>query len=383
MIFRLITFLAFLFTTPVSAQWSANSIKIMKSKMDYIDYTKPAFISYWGGVKRFLKGEGLNGEEYNFSSTLLKNELEVYIYKSKQKQKNPLIVFFPGIYGNFSGQLSPYLINIFEKGGYHVFSFPNFLHESYIKAQPLYTEENTIKLDSLVALELIEKAIKEIGRENISHVSFVGESLGAFLAASTGQYINQFNELKKMVKNILLLWPPLNLPKTLMRFDENIIKTRETHNQCNYFINFYRKFMFYLVQEKPHEYSETDEMCLDAEMYHGAFLKGVEKAYNGLKDINDNVKGGSPKTFREFFERYNPYYLTILKDKADELLLKNFINSWKQNGSNVKVASSIDDFINSGEDWKDISEKFLFDWGSHCAPLALEDWNEILLNEVL
>lgn len=380
---KLISTLLFIFPNLLYAQWSPDSIDLMKSKLDYVKYDKPAFISYWGGVKRYLKGEGLRGDEISLSSKLLKNKIDTYFYISKSKSIKPLIILFPGIYGNYSGDLSPYIINIFEEADYHVFSFPNFLHESYIKATPLYTEENTIKLDSLVALELIEKAVGKIGLEKISHISFVGESLGAFLAASTGQYLDSFKLLKDKVKNVLLLWPPLNLPKTLKLFDKNIISTRETHNQCNYFINFYRKFMFYLFQEKPHEYSNTDEQCLDAEMYHGAFLKGVERAFNGLKDIKDDIKGKPPKTFEEFFEKYNPSYITILKEKEDELLLKNYIKVWKENNANVKVASSVDDFINNKSDWDEISDKFLFNWGSHCAPLALDEWNQILKNEVL
>jgi len=362
------------------AAWSSESLSIMNSKKKYVEYTKPAFITYWGGVKRYFLGRDLEGIEFKYKDPLLTKPFNVY-YKKSSKKKAPLIIFFPGIHGNYSGQISPSIINWFEQVDHHVFSLPNFLHVDYIKAGPKYDLSNTATLDAQVALNAISAGVDKIGKENISHISFVGESLGAFLAASTVNVFESF-KYKSMIKNVILLWPPLIMNKTLKRFDRFINATKETHSECSMVMNFYRKLRFYVFQEKPHSFSIEDEVCLDAEMFHGAFLKSINKAYSAhAKRVK--IKKDKPQNFTEFFKLYNPNFIKVINDENQNINLKYLLSLWKKEDVNLKVVSSTDDFINEPSDWDDIESKYLYEWGSHCAPLSLDDWGMILSKEVL
>lgn len=364
------------------ASWSESSITLFKSKQSYIKYEKPAFITYWGGVKRYLKGGSLNGDEVEYQDPSVKYEIKVYIYK-KDNKKRPLVILFPGIHGSHNGRISPVIINWFEKKSFHFASVPNFLHKDYIKAKPKYDDNNSSTLDSQIALRAIDFIVNKIGKENISHITFLGESLGAFLSSSTVRFINDHEYLKQSIKNVILLWPPLKIGKALVNFDGNINKTKAVHEKCNFVQDLYRFFKILVWQDLPKNYNLEDETCLDAALYHAAFLKSIRRAHQSYIDTYDIEMEKLPNNFSDFFREYNPNFIKVAKNNEDQLSLKNFIVGWKSLNKNVKVVSSTDDFLNNLSDWDDIEDKFLFNWGSHCAPLALDMWGEILTSEAL
>tara|TARA_B100001971_G_C18268036_1_gene596455 strand:+ start:27916 stop:29058 length:1143 start_codon:yes stop_codon:yes gene_type:complete len=369
--------------TLLFAQWNEASLKLLESKQNYIKYTKPAFITYWGGVKRYLKGAGLEGDEFQYQDPSLTSEVDLYLYKKASSKKLPLVVFFPGIHGNHEGRISPVVLNWFERKDFHVGSVPNFLNVNYIKAKPKYDKENSGKLDSQVALRAVDAMVKEIGKENISHITFVGESLGAFLSASMVRFINDHPYLKANVKNVIFMWPPLNIGKTLTNFDRNINNTKDVYAQCNFAQDLFRFFKYLVWQETPSDFNAEDEVCLDAALYHAAFLKSIRKAFKAYADTFEDDKTPEPNNFSEFFQAYNPNFIKVARTQGQALSLKNFIAGWKSYDISVKVVSSTDDFLNNLADWKEIEDKFLFNWGSHCAPLALDEWGEILVKESL
>lgn len=371
-----------IFSSLLLASWSENSLKLLNSKKDFIKYEKPAFITYWGGVKRYLKGGSLKGDEIEYQDPELSDEIELYVYKNEDK-KLPLVIFFPGIHGNHKGRISPVILGWFEKKAFHVGSVPNFLNKNYIEAKPKYTNENSGILDSQVALRAVDKIIQVVGEKNISHITFVGESLGAYLSASTVRFINDHSYIKKNIKNVLFLWPPLHIGKTLKNFDGNINSTKSVHEKCHFVEDLYRFFKFLVWQDYPENYSREDQVCLDAALYHAAFLKSIRKAHKAYRKTFDVEDAQLPNNFSDFFRDYNPNFIKIANESGDQLSLKNFIAAWKSIRKNVKVASSIDDFLNDPSDWDEIEDKFLYNWGSHCAPLALDEWGTILTSESL
>lgn len=381
---KLIMAFMLVFASSAQADWSTETLENFKTFEGRKAPPYPDVLTLWGGVKRYLNGESLKGEEFKVELETFQEELELYAYRRHSQEKLPLVVFFPGIFGSQEGQVSPWLLNIFEESTFHTGVVPNFLNKKYIKALPKYSRENAMSLDARAALKAVEKIIEKIGLDNIASVTFLGESLGAFVAASSIHFADEFPNVFKLVKNVVLLWPSLNLKSSLEAFDKKTLKYKSTYESCFYVFKAFAFFKHFIWQDFPKNMDEEDARCFGAYLFHGAFLKSMEKSFQThieAKKIDTKEAFESPKNFHEFIKIYNPFYLEGMEEAPEKLELKFWLEKWKAQGPKLKIVSSIDDFINDRKGWKFIEKKRLLDWGEHCAPISLDVWREILTRE--
>ena len=372
--------LSFLFTITFNqafAGWSDASIRVFES-FKSPQYSDAGFFALWGGVQRTLKKESLDGDDLEWEFPLLKEKLKIYLRTSTSQLKRPLVIVFPGIYGNHRGQVTPIVLNHLEESDYHIASLPNFLNHWYVKAAPQYSDQNFSQLDRDVAFYFIEKLVDTIGASRISQVTLIGESLGAFLAVSLGEKykrLKSFNGVK--LKNLILMWPPLNLAKSLNAFDHGIETANRVYKNCSYLNFLWQAFDGFFVTKSPEVFSSEAQKCFSALMYNKAFMRSVSKSFDEMEDSDEVAE---PENFNQFFKLYNPNFLKVLGDKKNLFISK--LRSWSATSVNVKIISSLDDFINEPNDWKEIKEAYLFEKGSHSGLLAYEFWGPILRSEV-
>lgn len=367
----------------VQAEWSKASLEDFNSLATRRGHQNvhPDVLTLWGGVKRFFKGNDLKGEAFKVSLEPFQNKLELYAYGNHSKSRAPLVIFFPGIFGGHKGKISPWMLNIFESSSFHTGVVPNFLNKNYIKAAPQYNKKNALELDTRAALMAVEKIIEKVGLDRVESVTFLGESLGGYVAASSIQFQREFPQVFKLLKNLVLLWPSLNLKDSLKAFDQKMAQYAPAYQECSYVLEAFSFFKHFIWQDYPHGVSKESARCFGAYLFHGSFLKSMTKSYEAYIKTASAKSVRAPKNFHQFLEVYNPHYLQAMAGSPEKMELEHWLKKWKKSSVGVKIVSSVDDFINDQRKWKTIENKRLLEWGAHCAPVSLNEWGRILKRE--
>lgn len=361
------------------AQWSKEALQEFNTLQDYTVSPTSNVITLWGGVKRFLNAGSLEGEAFSVKLPSFEKELEIYTRKIEGKA--PLMVFFPGIFGTHEGSVSPWIMNGFEAQGFHTASIPNFLSKSYIRALPKYSAQNAFTFDAKASLEAVQKALDKVGAENVDEVVFLGESLGSYLLASVEQFIDDFPQIKQRLKKVVFLWPPLNLDVSLKAFDDKAAASKKDYEDCSYLLRIPSFLKHFWWQERPQGMDGGDQTCFGAYLFHGTFLKSMGESFDAYVEARELTDKEGPKGFRDFVKSYNPHFGEAIEREDPRLEFQYWLKRWEKRAVSIRIASSEDDFINKKEDWDDIKNKFLFNWGEHCAPISLDKFIRTLVKE--
>jgi hypothetical protein len=377
--------LLFFFNFPTYAQWNPKSVELIHSESKkYNNFKDPATSTLWGGIRRFWGIYPLQGKTVEFETKRFKTG-KLPVYLRKLDKKAPMLIFMPGIFGQHDGQVSPKLIQDMENYDAHIFVPPNFLSKNYINNSPLYGDDPS-SLDIEIVLEVIDEAIKRIGQENISKVHFIGESLGTVVAS--GAYAEDSMRKNPILKNgtLTLLWPSVNLRNSMLSFDKRIDGSVEMHQKCYYFFQMPGLLYHFIMQETPQGMNKDFQNCMGSFLYHETFMKAANKSFEAFKEHQNKMVSVIPKNFSEFFKYYQPKFYEMLDNNDTKLNLSYWLKKGKKNNPiPIRIISSNNDFINDGIDWNKFqkgigaedNQIILLEWGSHCAPLALNVWKDI------
>lgn len=386
--------LALIFSFNCQAYWSSDSRKLIDNASKSYRFEGPAgYVSLWGGTKRKWSGGSNNGEVRDYYAKKYFKDETLPLYFFSPQKKAPLTIFFPGIFGEHDGDLTPSIIKLLEKNQRsHLAVIPNFLSESYIKAGPIYNNKMVERTDIYAAASLVVKVLKSIPPEQVSHINLVAESLGSFVAAAV---LSELNRVKVSVMgdkkiNLLLMWPPLKLSKVQENFDKKLINTQKTYEQCSFWYRLPQFLYHFIWQDKPQNTSEEFVKCLDSYLFHGVFAKGIKKSLETKKEVSGEKIKEIPFTFSEFFKIYNEGFYKLIKQNDKKLNLDFWLRRRTLSKSNISIISSKDDFLNTGIDWKYFLERsyltendlILLDWGGHSGGLALPVWDKVFQNEL-
>lgn len=378
-----------LFSNKALADWSPEAkrelLKLQGHIPPEINAGAPNFITFWGGARRQFQAGSLRGEDFKVKLKGFKNKIKLYAHKSEPG--SDLLIFLPGIFGTHEDSLSVWVLNHFENSGFHVGSIPNFLSEEYVAAGANYTRENALSLDPSAAVEAIEKIVQRVGAKGIKNIILLGESLGAHLL---GRLASQDipARIGSKLKKAIFLWPPLDVGDSLSVFDKRASASKKDYDSCHYIFRLPLFFKYFWWQDTPSGMESVDRRCFGAYLFHGAFLESMEDVFKVYAQNSkaQNSQGENaqepPKSFSSFVQLYNPYFAKALKENKRDLKLSYWLGKWeKKEGVDLKIASSVDDFINDKNEWSSIKNKFLFDWGEHCAPISLPGFMKILTKE--
>jgi hypothetical protein len=388
---RLFTVLFFLFSVNDStAQWSqdAKQLLLASAQENYVE-GPPGYVSLWGGIRRKWEGGRLKGElrEYFVDNLMTKGKVEVYFYE--EQVKAPLTIIFPGIFGKSKDDdLVKNLIGILEAYPTHLAVIPNFLSTEYIEAGPIY-QDDVVKTDIHVASLLVQKILKSISQD-VSEINFVAESLGTFVATASLVELQKHELFKNIKFNLILMWPPLQLKKVLENFDNNIMATKKTFDECQFWYRYPLAFYHFIWHKKPMTPSVDFIKCMDSYLYHGVFGEGIRKSMKAHHETHKLNQEVNPKNFAEFFKSYNLDFYKMLSNGDERLNLNYWLSKRNQTQTNVKIVSSRDDFLNEGLDWNEFLRSaylgeenlILLPWGAHSAGLALPVWPLVFKKEL-
>lgn len=369
------------------AKWSDKSINlIQESSKEYKVKGPSGFVSLWGGIKRKFS---TFKSYYPTTSFSLPDQFEksISIYLKTRKHKSPLTIYFPGIFGSIEKDLTPAILNILEKNNTHIAVIPNFLSKRYIAKKPKY--ENGVSEQAIQSsVEIIQKIIEKLSKEKISKINLVGESLGTFVATATLSKLGKRN--KDLKFDLMLLWPPLKIDRVVKNFDAKFLKTKKTYNQCNFLYQYMLSAYYFFWNEKPINPPKDFVTCMDSFLYHGTFGDSIKKNLSFKSDIYLEKDTKSPNSLEEFFYLFDKRMHKRIKESQTDLALDYWLEK-RPIGSNVRIISSRDDFLNKGISWSELLNKsrlnnknlILMNWGGHCAGLAMPVWDKIFNLELI
>lgn len=338
------------------------------------------FATFWGGLRRAIywshhKGKIIHLKPKNF-------ELEIPIYLSFSNQKKDLVFFYPGVFGLADGEVTPVIIDVIEKKNLHLAVIPNITSSQY----QLAIQKNALdpfQQEGINQLNIFEKIIESVGRENIAKIHIIGESLGSF-QVMTAVTENSFKSHE--ISSITLMWPPLILDQAIKRFDQLISKSLSHLDRCSFWWKWPSIIWETKFNQLP-DLSYENKTCLGSLIIGGVFVRAIKKNAQEILKRDQSI----PSNFSDFTSVIMPETGKLLSKKDERLSLFYQLKKIPSFHSKLFFISSRDDFLNDKSDWELMllsfphleQNIFLFDWGGHSGPVGLEGLFESILNERL
>ena len=359
----------------------SSILKIMsQSELKASQLKNPVVATFWGAFKRFKDFTHNDGDVIKLKTSLFRSG-NIDIYLSQKKERSPLYVFMPGIFGGLKRGLTPQMIDRLESLNGHVLVVPNFLSPEYMHSHPLYGGD-PIHLEVQVMEEALSYALSQLG-PRVSQIEVIAESLGTAIGAAWVAW--DFDHLKRLT-SLTMLWPPLNLAHAMKNFDQLILTHHKFVNNCSIIDKtwvFLREFAF---KEFPESLQADEEKCLGVMVLIDGFLKNSKRSWKIFADENGLVEI-EPESFEEFFKTYRGELWRVLTKKQFVVQLPYWMKLIRQNKQfPIRIMTSQNDFLNQGLSWSDFKNEFhltdsellIFPWGGHSGPIGLEDFTEIL-----
>lgn len=356
--------------------WSPDLVK----KWDEISKThspslnETTFATFWGGFRRVIYWQNHQGGMIDLPVPGFRKPVPIYL--SQKESKADLYIFYPGVFGKPDGKLTPHMIDMLEKKNGHVIVIPNIVADSYLVSRPTLIGDNLARERANQNLILTE-ALKKIGSDKIGKIHLVGESLGCFQAAN----------LDYKFDSMTLLWPPIYLDRSIKRFDKLINqKLPDVQNKCSFWwkwpmVTYESKWL-----ETPKDMSQIDKDCMGAWVIAEGFVSSIQKT---SKTYLEDHKKEVPEihTFTTFIKTVLPDFSQPIEEHDQNLSLVHLLSLVPTPKTNIRITSSVDDFLNDPKEWDDIlaafpelkSNFYLHTWGGHCGPMGVDGFMDNVL----
>lgn len=338
------------------------------------------FATFWGGFNRVTKCSASRGELRKIKISGLRNEVKIYL--STQNKPAPLIIIYPGVFAEVNHKMVFHMAEEMEKLGVHVLILPNIAASSYLgnrnetKLNPWQEEQEAQK-------EMLMTGLKEINSELITSFNILAESLGIW------QAVMMLEVSPKPIKNMILMWPPLNLGNSLNRFDEELQKTKSTFDHCSFWWKWPYAILSLKRDHMPPNVSNQDEACYGSYILHEAFVKGIRNVTKQTYKLKEKNLDQLPENFNGFARSTMKDLAPLLEDRNKTLHLETWIPLFKKLNLKPIIYTSADDFLNQEKDW-DIfkNDQFfnesltIYPWGGHSGRAAEPEFWEDLRNKI-
>lgn len=112
-----------------------------------------------------------------------------YLVTRTGRKVSPLVVYFPGVFGDAKNSGSLMAGRQFRRARDHVILLPNPWGQNFQNAHPKFMPGD-FNREAKAMLDVINEGIRFIGKDRISEIHFYGESYGGFLATATAHAMN-------------------------------------------------------------------------------------------------------------------------------------------------------------------------------------------------
>lgn len=309
--------------------------------------------------------------------------VNVYFSRNSTSAPKPLIIYFPGVFGEVGDRLTEEFVQRLESLDTHVVVIPNLLSSGWIQGQPKY-EENPIRTELSIMSQIGKLINAHFPLIFISNTYIIGEGMGGILATAWSAQ----TEFTPRPKNVTLLWPATKMNKAIENLDSYLLSSAKDSENC--FWTFPLFLRYFVLSDTPNGISEENGKCLSAWGAHKSIMKNLHK----ISTINSEVSGNKltrPQSFNLFLEHsYRPLWLAM-KNEEPMMNLSYWIKmiTDKQPLLNLRILTSYDDFHNrqapiaemaliNGFETSSVS---VMDWGGHGGPMATPEFQEFLQNE--
>jgi hypothetical protein len=310
--------------------------------------------------------------------------------------KAPLIVFLSGLFGNLDDSVARNTVDAILSAQVHILAFPNPWSPSYREGNPS-AKPGQIETEAKVVREALRRAIARIGPENISQVSLVAVSYGAFLGTSVAA-LDERSERPLIDGTVTLFSPPLDLSAAGFAFDRGFKRYQELascqkRSLLSYYWDYYRA-------RNDHDLTAQDRDCADYLLFgefHDYLVQLARQLHeqDGVGEIPDPVL--DPAAYRRWqleltFKKFATEFLQESIPDPDHLPPDRQWATWAQRltpalrTSRLRVFASQDDFLNLPGAWsaKPIQAALpseallLIDWGGHYGYSQLSEFKGFL-----
>lgn len=327
------------------------------------------FSTFFSGFNRIMRFTKQKEKFKTIEIKSLKKELNYYL--SQVDQKAPVLILYPGIFGEVDHPMVKHMIEEFEKLPIHLIVLPNLLSASYLGIRQ-ETKKNPWEEEKAIQKEILKTVLALIPQDKISQINLFAESLGTWQAL---MFVNQ-DDIK--INSISLIWPPLNLPKAITNFDQLIKENQKIFEQCSYWYRWPYALFRYTKNEIPKDLSSEEDKCYGAFIISGRFVESIEKVAKNANKMKKRNFEKLPKTFHDFVHDQVPDLVSLLED-SQILYFKNWMTPIKEKQIKVFMYSSQDDFLNDHGAWDIFYQDNYFKnsielspWGGHSGR-AFED----------
>jgi hypothetical protein len=353
---------SFLISLPASALWEKWEKNGSLYKKEFSD---PSFSTLWGGLRRALHWPKHKGRMTHLLPKGFKEKIPVYIYATESK--NDLYIFYLGVFGKPDGKTGPHAIDSLEKLGGHVIVIPNILADTYINARPDSGLQD-LEQERDFQTNLFDEVVNQVGKEKISKIHVLAESLGTFQAL----------QVKRKFDSLKILAPPLYLDRSIKRFDDLILRQSKVLQNCTIWWKW--PYMAYKIKSGPLpvELSNEDKSCFGSWVIADGFVMSIKKTADKIKIKKSGDK--IPENFTQFVEIILPGFASPLKNKDERLSLNYLLKRIETPIEKIEIISAKDDFLNELSEWDELKKNYpslrkniyLFSWGGHSGPFALD-----------
>lgn len=370
------TFVLLLIISFSAHAWSPDLVKkwndLSTSHKSVLGET--TFATFWGGFRRAVHWENHRGQIIELPVPGFRKPLPIYL--SQKSEKADLYLFYPGVFGKPDGRITPQMIDMLEKKDGHVIVIPDIVAETYLVARPA-TKGDNLERERKNQNLILAEALKKIDKNKIGKIHLVAESLGCFQAAN----------LDYKFDSMTLLWPPIYLDRSIKRFDDLInLKMVDVKNKCSYWWKW--PAVTYEVKwlEVPKGMGQTDKDCMGAWVIGEGFVNSIQKTTRTyLEDFRKPVP--DIYTFTSFVKTVLPDFSKPIEERDKNLSLVHLLASVPTPKSQIRITSSVDDFLNDPKEWDDVLSAhpelkdrfYLHSWGGHCGPMGVNGFMESVL----
>ncbi|MBS1963605.1 MAG: hypothetical protein JST04_15430 [Bdellovibrionales bacterium] len=231
---------------------------------------------------RFKKVEYRNGEDFDPEGKSIE-----YLVTRTGRKVSPLVVFFPGVFGDARGAGGLLVARQVRRARNHAVILPNPWGENFQNARPRFFP-GEFDREAKALGGIVNAAIEFIGPERISEIHFVGESHGGFLAPATAAIINR--EGKYHVSSVTSISVPFHIGNAVNALDEMADEGEKAYFEGGCKLTFVRALGFvYEMLRNPKTvevYSKDGTPCSKAIF---AFMGFEKPLFSLAKKVNERA----------------------------------------------------------------------------------------------
>jgi pimeloyl-ACP methyl ester carboxylesterase len=161
---------------------------------------------------RFRKQEFRDSETFGTDG-----KTSYYLYSRTGRKVSPLVIFFPGVFGNPASGSSVMVGRQLRRARNHVVILPNPWGSVFQRARPNFMPGD-FEAEARAMVRMAKHAIARIGPDRISRVEFLGESYGGFLAPVTAAVLSQTGDFD--VRSVTSVSVPYHVGNAISAIDK-------------------------------------------------------------------------------------------------------------------------------------------------------------------